>query len=147
MYFFILYFVFFTLYFEAGGDHIKIDNLSLSDGDPIDLVETVAKTFSENRQNPKRFDKCVNMWYRIPIHGMMMMITIDSGRCWFLKVALWWWVCGSAFEVTRLLYHHIIAIITSPPPPSPPSSPLSPSPSPSPPSSSQLSGGACSRRL
>jgi len=69
---------------EAGGDHIKIDNLSLSDGDPIDLVETVAKTFSENRQNPKRFVKCVNMWYRIPIHGvMMMMITIDWGGAGF----------------------------------------------------------------
>ena len=51
--FFCFVFVFFTLYLEAGGDHIKIDNLSLSDGDPIDLVETVAKTFSENRQKPK----------------------------------------------------------------------------------------------
>ena len=105
------------------------------------------KLFLKTGKNRKRFVKCVNMWYRIPIHGMMMMITIDSGRCWFLKVALWWWVCGSAFEVTRSLYHHIIAIITSPPPPSPPSSPLSPSPSPSPSSPSQLSGGACSRRL
>jgi len=45
--------LYFLPYFEAGGDHIKIDNLSLSDGDPIDLVETVAKTFSENRQKPK----------------------------------------------------------------------------------------------
>ena len=82
-----LYFILFTslfcmlcFVFFASGDHIKIDNLSLSDGDPIDLVETVAKTFSENRQNPK----CFNMWYRIPSHEvMMMMITIDWGGAGF----------------------------------------------------------------
>ena len=98
------------------------------------------KLFLKSSKNPKRFDKCVNMWYRISIHGMMMMITIDWGGAGF-----WRLLCGGGLVGAPLKspYHYIITSSSSshhhrhhhhhrlP----------SPSPSPSPSSSSQLTGG------